>query len=73
MQFNYNDLVISKENTQQNFKFKSIGIICFINSIDNEFSPNPFSLPIDSYYYSVELKNGSLIEIPGEYLEKYKK
>ncbi|NGX56758.1 MAG: hypothetical protein K1060chlam5_01004 [Candidatus Anoxychlamydiales bacterium] len=70
--FTWGDPVLVKKNAPQIFHPGEFASICGIDKIVMEKEANEFFCKIGEWIYIVEFEDGSSIEVPECYLEKYK-
>lgn len=69
--FTWNDLVFIKLNAPLNFSPGKVAVICGFEQVKSKKLSNEFNLKIGDWLYTVEFGDGSSIEVPEFYLEKY--
>lgn len=69
--FTWNDLVIIKPNAPPSYYPGKIAVVCGMEQVKSEKLSNEFNIMIGDWIYTVEFGDGSSIEIPESYLEKY--
>jgi hypothetical protein len=69
--FNWNDLVVVTSNPPNLYPSGTIAVVCGMEQIKSEKLANKFNLLIGDWIYTIEFGDGSSIEIPERYLEKY--
>ena len=69
--FTWNDLVVIKPNAPSSYPVGKIAVICGMEQIKSEKLSNEFNIKIGDWLYTVEFGDGSSIEIPEFYIEKY--
>lgn len=70
--FTWNDLVIVKSNAPNCYSPGDIAVICGMEQVKSDKLAKEFNMNIGEWLYSVEFGNGSSIEVPECFLEKYK-
>lgn len=69
--FTWNDLVITRPNAAIHYFPGEITVICGMEQIKSEKLAKEFGMNIGEWLYTIEFGDGSSIEIPEKYLEKY--
>jgi len=69
--FTYNDLIIIKAEAPKIYFPEKLGVICGFTKIKTQKLVDKYKSEIGNWIYIVEFENGSSIEIPERYLEKY--
>lgn len=69
--FTWNDLVVIKANVPLSYFPGKMAVICGMEQVKSEKLSNKFNIKIGDWLYTVEFGDGSSIEIPEAYLEKY--
>lgn len=69
--FTWNDLVIIKSTAPPNYFPGKIAVVCGMEHIKSEKLASEFNVTIGDWIYTVEFGDGSSIEVPELYLEKY--
>lgn len=69
--FTWNDLIVIKYNAPSPYPSGKIAVVCGMEQIKSEKLSNEFNIRIGDWLYTIEFGDGSSIEIPESYLEKY--
>lgn len=67
----WNDLVSIKKDAPQKYHPKKVGIICEMSKILFNVIAKEYNYELGSWIYTVEFEDGSGIQVPENYLEKY--
>lgn len=70
-QYTWNDRISVKKNAPKKYFPEQVGVICGMSKIKVEAFAKKIDLSVGDWMYTIELKNGLLIEIPELYIEKY--
>ncbi len=70
--FTWGDPVLVKKNAPQDFQLGEFASICGITKIETEKLANFYHSKMNTWVYTIEYEDGSSLEIPECYLEKYK-
>jgi hypothetical protein len=69
--FTWNDLVIIKSNAPSFYFPGRVAVVCGMELVKTTALSNEFKIDIGSWLYTVEFGDGSSIEIPEIYLDRY--
>jgi len=69
--FTYNDLIQIKSEAPKFYFPEKIGVICGFTKIKTQRLVDKYKSEIGTWVYIVEFEDGSSIEVPECYLEKY--
>lgn len=69
--FTWNDLIVIKSNAPSCFFSNKLAVVCGMEQIRSEKLSRDFNLELGNWLYTVEFGDGSSIEVPECYLEKY--
>lgn len=69
--FTWNDLVVIKPNAPSSYSPGKIAVVCGMEQVKSEKLSNEFNIKFGDWLYVVEFGDGSSVEIPEAYLEKY--
>lgn len=69
--FTWNDLVVIKLNAPISYFPGKIAVICGMEQIKSEKLLNEYDISMGDWIYTIEFGDGSSIEIPELYLERY--
>ncbi len=71
--FTWNDLITIKSNAPSCYCPGEIAVICGMEQVKSERLSNKFNVNMGNWLYTVEFGDGSSIEVPECYLDKYEK
>lgn len=69
--FTWNDLVVIKRDAPSPYPPQKMAVVCGMERVRSEGLSNEFNTDIGDWLYTIEFGDGSSIEIPELYLEKY--
>jgi len=69
--FTWGDPVLVKKSAPQSYLPGEFASICGITKVTTEKLANFYHSEINTWVYTIEYEDGSSIEIPERYLEKY--
>ena len=69
--FTWNDLVLIKLNAPLRYSPGKLAVICGMEQVKSEKLSKEFNIKIGDWLYTVEFGDGSSIEVPESFLEKY--
>ena len=69
--FTWNDLVRVKSNAPLSYFPNQIAVVCGMLQVQSEKLRLKFGVSIGDWIYTIEFGDGSSVEIPESYLEKY--
>ena len=69
--FTWNDLIVIKHKTPPPYPSGKIAVVCGMEQVKSEKLSKKFNIHIGDWLYTIEFGDGSSIEIPESYLEKY--
>jgi hypothetical protein len=69
--FTWNDIVIIKSYAPPNYFPGNIAVICGMEKVKSEELSSLYNIEFGNWLYTIEFGDGSSIEIPEKYLEKY--
>lgn len=69
--FTWNNLVVIKHNAPPPYPLGKIAVVCGMEQVKSEKLSLEFNINIGDWLYTIEFGDGSSIEIPEVYLEKY--
>ena len=69
--FTWNDLVTIKHDAPSSYLPGEIAVICGMEQVNSEKLSHEFSINMGDWLYTVEFGDGSSIEVPEIYLDKY--
>lgn len=69
--FTWNDLIVIKHNAPPPYPSGKIAVVCGMEQVKSEKLSKEFNIHIGDWLYTIEFGDGSSIEIPESYLEKY--
>ena len=71
--FDYGDTVIISDNAPLKYHPSEIGFVCGMIDIDSNEAAIAYDCAGSDWIYTIELLNGSSLQIPEKYLEKTNK
>lgn len=69
--YTWNDVVIIKKEVPVQFHPGEIGVVCGMSKIEFEDIANKYHSELGSWIYTIEFGDGSDIQVPENYLEKF--
>lgn len=71
-QFTWNDLVVVKNNAPLVYRPGQIAVVCGMEQVKSANLALELKIKTGNWVYTIEFGDGSSIDIPEIYLEKYK-
>ncbi|MGL5627153.1 MAG: hypothetical protein ACRDDW_06565 [Candidatus Rhabdochlamydia sp.] len=70
-EYTWNDYVIIDKDAPEQFHPGEIGVICGMSEIEFEEIAKKYYAELGDWFYLIEFKDGSSIQVAGRFLEKY--
>jgi hypothetical protein len=69
--FTWNDLVVIKPNAPFSYFPGKIAVVCGMEQVKSKKLSNEYDIDIGDWLYTVEFGDGSSIEVPEFFLDRY--